>query len=582
MGISGFMWLRDVVIGILLLNGLSHCQVANTSDVSSLQVLSNKVLCNQVAYSPTSEKMVLLNTDASDFQIKDQGGKIVFTGPIEPWMKWDLAGDSVRKANFSKLVAIGQYGLWVNDTLLAYPIVITKRPYETLARASLKAFYFNRSGIDIDSTHGGRWARAAGHTDTVVYIHYSAADKNRLEGSSISSPGGWYDAGDYGKYTVNSGISTYTLLLSYELNKDYHQNFHMDIPESNNELPDILDETLYNLNWMKTMQDPNDGGVYHKLTSLDFDGMVMPKKALAKRLVVQKSTAATLNFIATMAYASQVLKNCSAANSELAKAYLSSALTAWKWAKANPNTYYIQPSDVTTGAYIDTCLVDEWFWAAAELYKVTGDKLFKDDMLMNYTKPTTPKWDLVGTLGIVSILTSQKTVEFASYKNDFLTYVNELLNIEQSSAYGVSLNQFAWGSNSDVANQGMLKLVAYQLTKDDKYKSSAQNDLDYLLGRNATGYCFVTGFGIKSPLFIHHRPSAADDVEAPVPGFLVGGPNTIALNDCGPTVIRSSFSAKSYVDHQDSYSTNEVAINWNAPLVFITTLIDAYDIKHLN
>ena len=119
-----------------MLNGLSHCQVANTSDVSSLQVLSNKVLCNQVAYSPTSEKMVLLNTDASDFQIKDQGGKIVFTGPIEPWMKWDLAGDSVRKANFSKLVAIGQYGLWVNDTLLAYPIVITKRPYETLARAS--------------------------------------------------------------------------------------------------------------------------------------------------------------------------------------------------------------------------------------------------------------------------------------------------------------------------------------------------------------------------------------------------------------------------------------------------------------
>ena len=126
----------------------------------------------------------------------------------------------------------------------------------------------------------------------------------------------------------------------------------------------------------------------------------------------------------------------------------------------------------------------------------------------------------------------------------------------------------------------MLKLIAYHLTKDEKYHKSARNDLDYLLGRNATGYCFVTGAGIKSPQHIHHRPSGADGVDAPVPGFIVGGPNTIVLNDCGRDVIRSKYPAKSYIDAECSYSTNEIAINWNAPLVFLTSGIDAFDNTH--
>ena len=122
----------------------------------------------------------------------------------------------------------------------------------------------------------------------------------------------------------------------------------------------------------------------------------------------------------------------------------------------------------------------------------------------------------------------------------------------------------------------MMKLLAYQITKNSKYLNSARESLDYLLGRNATAYCFVTGFGSLSPMNIHHRPSAADSVQEPVPGFLVGGPNLIVPNDCGSDVIRSTYPAKSYADEQCSYSTNEIAINWNAPLVYLTSGIDAY------
>jgi endoglucanase len=83
----------------------------------------------------------------------------------------------------------------------------------------------------------------------------------------------------------------------------------LNIPESNNQVPDVLDESLWNLRWMLTMQDPEDGGVYHKLTNAKFDGMIMPDKAVAPRYVVQKSTAATLDFAAVMAQASRVFSN---------------------------------------------------------------------------------------------------------------------------------------------------------------------------------------------------------------------------------------------------------------------------------
>jgi endoglucanase len=162
-------------------------------------------------------------------------------------------------------------------------------------------------------------------------------------------------------------------------------------------------------------------------------------------------------------------------------------------------------------------------------------------------------------------------------ERDYLAYVDEMLTKEQACPYLISTDKFVWGSNSDVANDGMLKLVAYQLTGDQKYVASAQNDLDYLLGRNTTGYSFLTGYGDKTPMHPHNRIMAADGVAEPHPGYLAGGPNLSVLTDCDPEeVVRSPFPAASYTDTQCSYSTNETAINWNAPLVFLLSGLEGY------
>lgn len=549
---------------IILTSGLYACTPKFWATVS------DDILINQIGYPTEARKKALLRMDTDSFELRDRRGDIVFQGPVSAPAFWVLSGDSVRLADFSGFTEAGEYRLCVQDTLCSYPFRIGDALYGNLADAALKSYYYARCGVALKEEHAGKWHRAAGHPDTEVLIHASAADEKRPEGSTISAPGGWYDAGDYGKYTVNSSITTWTLLQSLAWNTTFHRAQNLRIPESGNELPDILDEALVNLKWMMSMQDPNDGGVYHKLTTKKFDDFIMPHETHKQRYVVQKSTAATLDFAATMAAAARILRGYQL--EDLADDMGKRAKAAWAWAEQRPDIIYEQPLDISTGAYGDATLQDEWFWAAAELYLLTGDAKYQEIISKNYQEIVTPKWNVVHSLGVISVLGADQRKEFAQMETDFFNYVDRLLEKAKACPYLISTDKFAWGSNSDVANDGVLKLIAYRLSGEQQYLASAQNDLDYLLGRNTTGYSFVTGYGDKTPLHPHHRIMAADGVEEPIPGYLAGGPNLSVMTDCDPgEVVRSKFPAASYTDTQCSYSTNETAINWNAPLVFLVS-----------
>ncbi|HSO77778.1 MAG TPA: glycoside hydrolase family 9 protein [Bacteroidales bacterium] len=560
---------------------------------------TNVILFNQLGYQADAHKTALIRSDAEGFDVIDAvtGKKVlsVATGAPE---YWSFSGDTVRVADFTELTTPGTYRLCLSGSeVCSTPFRISDDVYSKITLAAVQSYYHNRSGIEITEEHGGKWARPAGHPDTVVLIHKSAASASRPEGTVISSPGGWYDAGDYNKYIVNSSITNYTLLLFYQLYPDYCRALSLNIPESGNDIPDLLDELLYNLRWMLTMQDPADGGVYHKLTNKDFGGFEMPDKAVTPRYVVQKSTQAALDFTAVMAMASRVFANDPAEEiRNLSVVCLEAASNAMKWAEKNPDVIYNQPADIKTGEYGGSQIKQEFFWATAELAlaesinsaatpadgaraEVTQETVIPLTLTsLSGIKPSTPQWNNVEMLGVISLALSDNPA-FADLKSAATAllkgYADELKKKSEVSPYRISLDFFAWGSNSDVANQAMLKLIAMKLTGDNAYLPSIQGDVDYILGRNATGYCFVTGFGHLPPRNIHHRPSGADGVAEPVPGFLVGGPNISVLNDCLPDVKRSEFPAASYTDSECSYSTNEICINWNAPLVFVLGAMDS-------
>ncbi|MDN4038854.1 heme-degrading domain-containing protein [Massilia sp. YIM B02443] len=543
---------------------------------------SSTIKLNQVGFLPQAHKLAVVPQGASGtrFEVVGADGKTVFEGALGAPGRWEPSGETVRVADFSALAQPGTYRLKVAGLALSDPFAIKPDAYRALGDAALKAYYFNRSGIGIDARYGGAWARAAGHPDDKVLVHVSAASRARPQGTVIASPKGWYDAGDYNKYVVNSGISTYTLLAAFE---HYPGAFKHDvgIPESGNGVPDILDEALWNLEWMLTMQDPNDGGVYHKLTNLRFDGTVMPHEAnRTPRYVVAKSTAAALDFAATMAAAGRVLAPYEKQWPGMAARMLAAAEGAWRWAEANPKAVFKNPADVKTGEYGDDQLDDEFFWAAAELFIATGKDAYSQ-ALRKYDAPlTTPSWGNVRALGWISLAQARERLapsfDRARIEARLDGLAAQLAETSRNAGYRVPMasKDFVWGSNAMILNQAMMLLQAYRLNRKPDYLAAAQSGLDYVLGRNATGYAFVTGIGARPFLHPHHRPSMADGVAAPVPGWLAGGPNPGQQDkkDC-PAPYPSTRPALSYIDHDCSYAANEVAINWNAPLVYVTAAL---------
>lgn len=541
---------------------------------------------DQLGFAPGARKLAVVEgIEASQpfSVVRAKDGKTVFKGTLEAPANWAPAGRMAALADFSTLGTPGVYRIEVRGVPASDAFRIDAKAYAGLNDAALKAYYYNRASTALDARHAGVYARPAGHPDTQVEIHPSAASPGRPAGTVVSAPKGWYDAGDYNKYVVNSGISTWTLLAAYAHYPQFFKGRDINIPESGNTVPDILDEAMWNLEWMLAMQDPGDGGVYHKLTNLQFDGIVMPAQANARRYMVGKGTAATLDFAAVMAMAARVYAPYEARFPGVPARMRAAAEAAWGWAMTHPDVAYVQPADVKTGGYNDDKFDDEFAWAAAELYLLTGTPAYYQTFERYAQPPGVPNWAEVGALGWISLASELPKLPDdaarAKVRDGVTGEAAKLATKWSQSAWRVTMQpqDFRWGSNADVLNQAMMLLQGYRLDGQRVQLDAAQSQLDYILGRNPLGVSFVTGQGARSPMNIHHRPSEADGIAAPVPGWLSGGPNPGQQDakDCGAVRYPSQLPALSWLDHTCSYASNEVAINWNAPLVYVSAALQA-------
>jgi endoglucanase len=194
-----------------------------------------------------------------------------------------------------------------------------------------------------------------------------------------------------------------------------------------------------------------------------------------------------------------------------------------------------------------------------------------------------PSWDNVRLLGYYTLarfekkLTNSAKRDFPVLKERIITTADKMTEGIADRAYMTvidkSAGDFIWGSNSVATNQGILLIQAYKLSKNRKYLDWALTNLDYVLGRNATGYSFVTGYGHKTPMFPHHRLSEADGIADPIPGLIVGGPNPGQQDGC--KTYPSKIPDESYTDSVCSYASNEIAINWNAPAAYLAGALEA-------
>lgn len=561
---------------------------------------TNRIRLNQLGFYPNGPKVAVTTLDNGDvFHITSPDfADTVFTGELSSYIASPFSDKKTRIADFSAFAKPGTYVVSVAG-LYSRTFVIQEALHKELADAAIKAFYFQRVSTELPEQYAGKWNRPLGHPDNEVVVHSSAASTNRPEGTIISSPRGWYDAGDYNKYVVNSGITTGTLLSLYEDFPDYVKTLQLNIPESGNQVPDLLDEALYNLRWMLTMQDPEDGGVYHKLTTPVFESIIMPIDCKQPRYVVQKGTAASLDFAAVMAQAGRVYKNYEKEYPGLADSCLTAAVKAWEWAENNPEVAYNQGEinkthqpEIHSGAYGDGNFEDEKAWAAAELFITTNKKKYFKALNFNPDQQAPlPAWGQVRTLGYYSLIRHENELGKAAaklmpaIKAKVVELADDLSGHVNGNYYQTIIakdeNSFGWGSNSTAANQAIAMIYAYKVSGNKKYIDYALTNLDYIMGRNATDYSFVTGFGHKPVMYPHHRLAEADGTREPIPGFIAGGPNPAKQDGCD---YYSPYADEAFVDDVCSYASNEIAINWNAPFAYLATAIEAlqYEVNYSN
>lgn len=536
----------------------------------------DKVFINQQGYLPGAAKFVFVAQPAESFEVVDfLSNQIIANGKLQLWRANDPAtGLTIYKGEFSQLTATGQYFIDIPGVGKSFKFLISDSVYLAVYQKSLKGFYLQRCGVELTTDHSGVYSHPRCHSTDGVFHSTSG-----LSGFH-DTIGGWHDAGDYGKYTVNAGVAVGTLLMAYELFPRRFNQDNLNIPESGNGVPDILDEARYELEWLLKMQDQN-GGVYHKLTREQFSGFIMPQRDTAVRYIYQISSTATADFAAITARAS---RNYQPFDSLFSQQCLAAAENAWQYLEKHPHIVPVggfqNPPGTNTGEYGDGQDSDERLWAAAELFLSTGIEKYHNYFKSNYNSQSLINapmgWQDVKTMALLAYITGKRAdlnpTIHSQIQSSLITYCQTLVNKKNQSGFQVLLEpgEYFWGCNSHTLNKAILMIIAYEKTKNQDFFSIALDQLHYILGVNAHGLSFITGIGDKSVRNPHHRPSGADNVADPVPGLLAGGPNQ-NLQD---PVLQAHFNSSTppalcYIDHIDSYASNEIAINWNAPLVFV-------------
>ncbi len=550
-----------------------------------------RVRVNQVAYLPKGPKQATVVTEATTrmpWQLKNAKGATVARGQTVPRGVDVSSGQNVHTIDFSGYRTRGAGFTLTADGETSRPFDIGAEAYAKLRTDALKFYYTQRSGIEIlDSLRPG-YGRPAGHVDV---------PPNQGDGNVACQPGvcdyrldvrgGWYDAGDHGKYVVNGGISAWELLHTYERSRAV-RTVGLTIPESGNRTPDILDEARWELEFLLKMQVPADqpyaGMAHHKIHDANWTGLpLLPHLDPQPRELHPVSTAATLNLAATAAQAARIYRRFDRAFADRA---LAAARTAYTAAKANPDR--LAPADgVGGGPYNDPKVSDDFYWAAAELFLTTAEKQYQADVLASpeHTAdvfgPVAFDWAATAAAAKIDLaLVPNRLPGLAKVKAQVVAGADKYLAIQKAHPYGVPYapteNRWDWGSSSIILNNMVVLTAAHELTGRNKYRDGVFTGLDYIFGRNALNISYVTGYGEVHARNQHSRWYANQlDPALPNPpaGTLSGGPNSSIQDPVAQSKLAGCVAQFCYIDDIQSWSTNELTINWNAPLARIAAFV---------
>ncbi|RAZ34482.1 glycosyl hydrolase family 5 [Microbacterium sp. SMR1] len=564
------------------------------------------VKVNQVGYLTRGPKRATVVSDASaplPWTLEAPDGTALATGESQPAGFDASAGASVHTIDFSDVtVKATDVRLRVGADV-SHAFAISDDVFQSLRADSMRFFYTNRSGIEIDGDiAGAEYARPAGHTGASP----NQGDENVgcLEPQPWSDGwtctdrhdvrGGWYDAGDHGKYVVNGGIAVAQVMSAYERavaagTADALGDSTLAVPERGNGIPDILDEARWQMEFLLRMQvpsgDPLAGMAWHKVHDRAWTGLpLLPHDDPQERLLHRPSTAATLNLAATAAQASRLFAPFDASFSQR---LLGAAERAYDAALAHPDLLAPEEDGTGGGTYADDEVADEFYWAAAELYITTGSDRYRAEVEGNplhqadVFEPGGFYWGEVAALGRMQLARFATDLpDIDRIRTSVIDAAERLIADQRAQPFGQPYapdeGLYDWGSNSSVLNNQVVLGTAFDLTQRPRYADAVVEGFDYLLGRNVLGQSYITGYGANDARNQHSRWYAnALDPALPNPpvGTVAGGPNSSIQDPVAGAWLQGCAPQACYVDNIGAWSVNEITVNWNSALAWVSSFV---------
>jgi len=516
----------------------------------------SRIRLNTVGFLPDAPKQATVAASGNNFAVvRVSDGTKVLSGHAAKSLQTDATdtNEKVQIFDFSKLTEPGQYRLEIDGVGSSVPFTISKDVWVVPSDVVTRAMYLWRCGTEVKTTwNGTTYHHAPCHLED-GWLDYVGEGHVKHP-----STGGWHDAGDSNKYVVNAGVSVGLMLKAWEHFPKHVATDKLGIPESGNGIPDLLDEVRWEIKWLLTMQTET-GAVYHKVSAQNFKYWGPSENDDSPRYFTSWSTIATADFTAMMAEAARAWRPYDAAFADLC---LAAAKKSWAVLVATRQPVESDQSAFKTGGYTAKD-ASHRLWAAAELWETTKEpgylKEFESQAKafgLTFTN-FGPTWGDVQDLAFATyLLSSQPTARNPQIVDQLTTSLIERAQSDvkrsQENGYarpmGGTRETWWWGANGSVAGVSFTLHLADRIKPDPRYRATAHAALDFLFGRNFDSRSYVTGLGANPPAHPHDRRG-----EPAWPGYLVGG---------------GWPDGRSWKDELKSYQTNEIAINWNAALIY--------------
>ncbi|MBE6873646.1 MAG: hypothetical protein E7493_07035 [Ruminococcus albus] len=530
---------------------------------------------NQLGYKPASQKRAIVSGFGEELTVKSgdtfelvdkNSGEAVYSSELALITAYDMSysGEKMLCADFSDYDGTGTYYLRMADGSIddSLSFEINDNVYDELLANTMRYYYYQRANTDITEEYGGEFVRS--DKTPKDFTAPLSSDRDTL----LDVSGGWYDAGDVGKYVCPGATAANTLLWAYKLFPEKFSDSQNNIPESGNGIPDILDEVRVELDFILKMQDKDSGGFYLKVkskTENDGDGDRTVWNGDGDKCL----TNATADCSAVLAFASTIYKEFDAA---YADTLLTAAESGWEYIEANPDVY-------TQTTYSGENNSSSSFWASACLYYATGEQKYNDYFVSNAdsylsTISSGSNSHNVGNMGIYGYFTYMLCDDKDSGTVDKITekysgWRDAIITTYESNPWNIAIYDwsFWWGSFNIILGNSQDMLIGDTVMGIEHNDNLTQDAVNFILGVNAQRKCYITGMGedpIKCTFSNFYNGNSKDGFPS---GYMPGG-----INNYNGGII-SRFPLKCYTDDPGDWFTNENAIYWNAVMVFNTAAL---------